>query len=133
MRSKDHHKAERFIQEESKINAIRKLREDMIMESIKHRDLQFDRIVNRSFVRIDFKLIDDLTISLINEASTKICDQKCHQVHLFFQKIIEKNNKLNKKCYLFNSDEVLLAPNANLMIEKNKILVLVCAKNVYGL
>ena len=120
MRSNDHHKAERFIQEASKINSIRKLREDMIMESIKHRDLQFGRIVNRSFVRIDFKLIDDLTISLINEASTKICDQKCHQAHLFFQKIIEKNNKLNKKCYLFNSDEVLLAPNANIMIEKRQ-------------
>lgn len=69
MPPKDHYKAKRFIQETSKINIIRRLREDMIMESIKHRDLQFWRIVNKSYARIDFKLIYNMTISLINLAS----------------------------------------------------------------
>lgn len=49
MAPKDHYKVQRSIKETSKNNMIRRLREDMIMESIKHRGLQFGRIVNKSY------------------------------------------------------------------------------------
>ena len=35
--------------------------------------------------------------------------------------MIINNNKIeNKKCYLFNSAQVILAPNSNIMIEKRQ-------------
>lgn len=41
MRSRDHHNAERFIKEASKINALRQLREDMIIESVQKNKVLF--------------------------------------------------------------------------------------------
>ena len=120
MRSRDHHKADRFIKEAAKINAIRRLREEMIMDSIKHRDLQFGKIIKTSLIQIDYQKIDSMILSLINEASNNICNNICKETHLFFQKIIKENNTPNKKCYLFKNDDVTLAPNANIMIEKRQ-------------
>lgn len=57
MRSKDHHRAERFIKEAEKVNALQKLRENMVIENIKHRDLQFGRVVNKMPIQINFMMV----------------------------------------------------------------------------
>ena len=84
--------------------------------------LTLEEIIGLMHDKYEAPKISETTLSsyLSRLINMKICDQKCHQAHLFFQKIIEKNNKLNKKCYLFNSNEILLAPNANIMIEKRQ-------------
>lgn len=86
MRSRDLHKADRFIKEAAKINAIRRLREEMIMNSIKHRDLQFGKIIKASLIQIDYQKIDSMILSLINDASNNICNNICKETHLLFQK-----------------------------------------------
>lgn len=118
MRSKDHHKAERFIKEASKINAMRQLREDMVADVISHRDLQFGKIINTSFIYVNLYYIEKMAFSLIYEVKTQKCDETCKKTHAFFKSIIEVNNISCNKCYLFKSDDVMLAPNANVMIEK---------------
>ncbi|KAK8899972.1 hypothetical protein M9Y10_002295 [Tritrichomonas musculus] len=120
LRSKDHNRAQRFINEAAKINALQKLREEMIEETINHRDLQFGRIVEAHPYKIDFMLVEKMVNSLINEASNGICDINCQKAHQLFQKVIKNKNIENKKCYLFNSDQVLLAPNSNIKIEKRQ-------------
>ena len=39
MRSKDHHNAQRFLSEINNLNALRKIREEMIYDAVKHREL----------------------------------------------------------------------------------------------
>lgn len=127
LRSKDHHKVDRFIKEASKINALRQLREDMVVDAIAHRDLQFGRIINTSFLYINLYYIEKMAFSLIQEAKTQKCDEICVKTHNFFIKIIEINSISCNKCYLFKSNDVLLAPNANVMIEKRQNFC--CSKN----
>lgn len=121
MRSKDHHRADRFIIKATKINALIKLREDLVIKNIKHRDLQFGKVIFTSPINIDFLSIDKMVKSLIQEASNEICDDYCLKAHHFFQNIIDENKIENQKCYLFNSGQALLAPNSNVMIEKRQM------------
>lgn len=64
----------------------------MIIDSIKHRDLQFGKIINTSLIQIDYQKIDSMIFSLINEASYKVCNNICKETYLFFQKVIKENN-----------------------------------------
>lgn len=61
-----------------------------------------------------------MAFSLIYEAKTQKCDETCKKTHAFFKSIIEVNNISCNKCYLFKSDDIMLAPNANVMIEKRQ-------------
>ena len=61
-----------------------------------------------------------MAFSLIYEAKTQKCDGNCKKTHAFFKSIIDVNNISCNKCYLFKSDDVMLAPNTNVMIEKRQ-------------
>ena len=121
MRSRDHHRCTRFIREAGKVNAIRRINEELLLENIKHRDLQFGQVVTvPNVINTNTKLASNYIEALFKEASTDSCDETCTLVHSFFKKIISENGDKTNKCYLLKSSQVLLEPNSNVNIEKRQ-------------
>lgn len=123
MRSRDHHRCTRFINEAGKLNAIRRINEELLLDNIKHRELQFGQVVTvPKVINTNTTLASDYIEALFKEARTGSCDETCSYVHSFFKKIISENsNQINTcKCYLFKSTQVVLEPNSNINIEKRQ-------------
>lgn len=120
MRSKDHHNSKRFILEAGKINALIKINEELILENIKNRQLQFGKVISlpneKSYSDSEAKEYVD---SLFAEAKNGYCNKACKKIHSIFLNSTSTNNKTNK-CYLLNSNDILLAPNSNILIEKRQ-------------
>lgn len=86
-RSRDHHRCTRFISEAGKIKAIRRINEELLIENIKHRELQFGQIVTVPKVtHANTKLASDYIKALFKEASTDSCDKTCSMYIHFFKK-----------------------------------------------
>lgn len=76
-RSKDHHNAQRFLSEVNNLNALRKIREEMIYDAVKHRELQFGKIIINKPVKYDNPDIIKYVDSLVYEAKYDYCNTDC--------------------------------------------------------
>ncbi len=120
MRYKDHHNAQRFLSEVNNLNALRKIREEMIYDAVKHHELQFGKIIINKPVKYDNSDIIKYVDSLVYEAKYDYCNTDCEKVHQYFIKLIKESNSTKDKCYLYKSSDVLLSPRSNTNIQKRQ-------------
>ena len=120
MRYKDHHNAQRFLSEVNKLNALRKIREEMIYDAVKHHELQFGKIIINKPVKYDNSDIIKYVDSLVYEAKYDYCNTDYEKVHQYFIKLIKESNSTKDKCYLYKSSDVLLSPRSNTNIQKRQ-------------
>ena len=60
---------------------------ELLLENIKHRDLQFGQVVTvPNVINTNTKLASNYIEALFKEASTDSCDETCTLVHSFFKK-----------------------------------------------
>ena len=121
MRSKDHHNSERFIKEAEKVNSLKKINEELILENIKNRELQFGRVISIPTQKNNkYQNANNYIDSLFNEAITGQCNDLCYKIHALFNEVINDKIGPNNKCYLLQSKDICLAPNSNILIEKRQ-------------
>lgn len=121
MRSKDHHNSQRFINEAGKINALKNLNEELILENIKNRDLQFGKVISIPIKKNnDFLKAHKYVNSLYEEIISNKCNNDCKEIHSIFNKVTNITIEQTKKCYLMNSKDIMLSPNSNILIEKRQ-------------
>lgn len=120
MLSKDHHNAQCFIKEVNYINSLRKLREEMILDVVRHRELQFGRVIIKEKRQINVAHVTQYVDVLVDEGNTGCYSHICKQIHSYFNEIIEANTKTKEKCIICKNTGVMLSPTNNILIQKRQ-------------